>query len=137
MLNDPVTIPASAKLKGYTSFDNSTNNLANPDPSKTVTWGEQSWDEMLLGYFDLATPKNSGDVVQQVMAAIANLKDPKEIVPKIFEILDKDKDGKLSRDEIGPAQKVIFDLMDADADGIVTKEELAAKLPELAKLIRR
>jgi peroxiredoxin len=136
-LLEPRTLPSGAKLKGYASFDNSRNNLANPDPSKTVTWGEQSWDEMLLGYFDLAVPKTSGDVGQKVMAAIANVRDPKEIVTKVFEVLDQNKDEKLTRDEVGPTQKVIFDKLDTDGNGIVTKEELTAGLPELAKLIRR
>ena len=102
-----------------------------------MTWGEQSWDEMFLGYFDLVVPKISGDKAQQVIAAIANVRDPKEIVRKIFEILDTDKDESLSRDEVGPAQKAIFDKLDANGDGKVTKEELTAGLPELAKVILR
>ena len=34
------------------AFDNSPDNLANPDPTKTVTWGDQSWEEMMIGFFD-------------------------------------------------------------------------------------
>ena len=30
----------------------SENNLANPDPSEEVNWGDQTWEEMMLGYFD-------------------------------------------------------------------------------------
>ena len=36
---------------GY--FDNSSNNPYNPDPTAEVTWGEQSWDEMMIGFFDV------------------------------------------------------------------------------------
>jgi hypothetical protein len=32
-------------------YDNSEKNLANPDPTRTVRWGEQTWDEMMIGYF--------------------------------------------------------------------------------------
>lgn len=136
-LPEPRTIPQGAKLQAFATFDNSPNNLANPDPSKTVTWGEQSWDEMLLGYFDIAVPKGSDDTERKVMAAIGNLREPLAIVKRVFETLDKNKDGKLGRDEVGPAQKAIFDKLDADSDGIVTQEELVAGLPELRKLFRQ
>ena len=36
------------------TFDNSAKNLANPDPTQTVRWGDQTWEEMMIGYFDMA-----------------------------------------------------------------------------------
>jgi hypothetical protein len=33
-------------------FDNSPNNSANPDPLKEVRWGPQTWEEMMIGWFD-------------------------------------------------------------------------------------
>jgi hypothetical protein len=135
-LPEPRTIPQGAKLQAFATYDNSPNNVANPDPSKTVTWGDQSWDEMLLGYFDIAVPKNSDNTARKVVDAVAGLREPAAIVKRIFETLDKDKDGKLARDEVGPAQKVIFDKLDTDSDGVVTEAELIAGLPELRKLFR-
>ena len=38
----------------YCAFDNSEKNLANPDPSQTVYWGDQTHEEMMIGYFDVA-----------------------------------------------------------------------------------
>jgi hypothetical protein len=38
-------------------YDNSAANLANPDPTRTVKWGEQTWDEMLIGYLDYIEDK--------------------------------------------------------------------------------
>ena len=37
-------------------FDNSPNNASNPDPKSDVYWGEQTWEEMLAGFLDLAMP---------------------------------------------------------------------------------
>ena len=37
-------------------FDNSEDNLGNPNPDQWVRWGEQMWDEMMIGYFDIAVP---------------------------------------------------------------------------------
>ncbi len=39
------------------TYDNSENNLCNPDPSKPVRWGDQTWEEMMIGWYDAAFPK--------------------------------------------------------------------------------
>ena len=48
-LSEPKFLPAGTKLVHTTSWDNSATNPANPDPTRDVPWGEQSWDEMLFG----------------------------------------------------------------------------------------
>lgn len=50
-LAEPVTVPAGTRIVHSTVYDNSERNRANPDPDRTVTWGLQSWDEMLYGGF--------------------------------------------------------------------------------------
>lgn len=51
-LAEPVTVPPGSKLHCSAVFDNSADNPANPDPSATVWFGEQTWDEMMIGYFE-------------------------------------------------------------------------------------
>lgn len=34
-------------------FDNSAGNVANPDPNATVGWGDQTWEEMMIGSFTM------------------------------------------------------------------------------------
>lgn len=51
VFDEPMQVPAGSKLIHKTIYDNSKQNFANPDPDKTVTWGLQSWDEMLYGAF--------------------------------------------------------------------------------------
>lgn len=135
-LPEPRTIPRGSKLQSFATFDNSTNNIANPDPTKVVKWGDQSWEEMMLGYFDVAVPKDADDSAGRIVAAIAGLRDPKEIVKRVFEVLDKNKDGKIVRDEVGAAQKGIFDKLDTNQDQILSEEEFMAGIPELRKLFR-
>ena len=48
-LKEPKWIPAGSKIVHTTWWDNSAQNPANPDPTINVTWGEQSWEEMLFG----------------------------------------------------------------------------------------
>jgi AhpC/TSA family len=45
----PKAIPKGTKITHSTTYDNSTQNKANPDPNITVHWGEQTWEEMLYG----------------------------------------------------------------------------------------
>lgn len=54
-LAEPLRMPPGSKLYCEAWFDNSEGNLANPDPTSTVRWGDQTWEEMMIGYFD-ATP---------------------------------------------------------------------------------
>jgi peroxiredoxin len=51
-LEQPLALPAGSKILCTALFDNSTNNLNNPDPTKLVRWGEQTWEEMMIGFID-------------------------------------------------------------------------------------
>lgn len=53
-LAKPMKLPRGTRIECTAHYDNSANNPFNPDPSRTVTWGEQSWDEMMIGWFDVA-----------------------------------------------------------------------------------
>jgi peroxiredoxin len=51
-LAKPIKMPAGTRIECTAHFDNSTNNPNNPDPQKTVRWGEQTWEEMMIGFVD-------------------------------------------------------------------------------------
>jgi hypothetical protein len=55
-LAEPRLLKAGTKLRAIAWYDNSKNNPHNPDPSKTVTWGDQTSDEMMVGFFDVGIP---------------------------------------------------------------------------------
>ena len=133
ILSEPIQLSKGSKMKGFAAFDNSPNNLANPDPTKTVTWGEQSWDEMLLGYFDIAIERSAEAAAQ---AAAVNNPEAKAVVKRVFESADKNKDGKVTRDEVSELQIPLFEKLDTDKDGVVTEAEVIAGLPELMKALR-
>ena len=50
-LAKPLTLPKGSKLHVSAHYDNSTANRANPDPTATVRWGDQTWEEMMIGFF--------------------------------------------------------------------------------------
>jgi hypothetical protein len=51
-----MNLPKGTKIACTAHFDNSPNNPANPDPTREVKWGDQSWEEMMIGFFDIAFP---------------------------------------------------------------------------------
>jgi hypothetical protein len=53
-LAEPLSLPRGSRIECLATFDNSPNNPANPDPSKEVRWGDQSWEEMMVGTVDVA-----------------------------------------------------------------------------------
>lgn len=48
---EPKLIPKGTIVKCTAAYDNSEGNPNNPDSSKQITWGQQSWDEMMIGFF--------------------------------------------------------------------------------------
>jgi hypothetical protein len=52
-------LPKGTVIEAEAHFDNSTNNRFNPDPTKEVHYGEQTWEEMMIGFFNVAVPMNT------------------------------------------------------------------------------
>ena len=55
-LAEPRLLKAGTKLQAVAWYDNSRNNAHNPDPDAAVHWGEQTYNEMMVGFFDVAVP---------------------------------------------------------------------------------
>lgn len=116
----PVDIPAGSKLIAEYVYDNSANNAANPDASVNVTWGDQSFEEML--YTSLAyrwkgeTTTNRLDSQSEEMNAT-----------RFFTAMDDNIDGLLTDDELkgmmGQRMRAGFAQMDQNDDGAVDMEE--------------
>jgi hypothetical protein len=53
-LQKPIVLPKGTRLECTAYFDNSAGNASNPDPAAEVRWGDQSWEEMLAGFFDFS-----------------------------------------------------------------------------------
>lgn len=58
VFREPKRFPAGTRLKCFAKFDNSSENLSNPAPDQPVRWGEQTWEEMMIGYFDMYVPED-------------------------------------------------------------------------------
>ncbi len=55
-LREPKSLPQGTELQIVGHHNNSSSNLANPDPSKPVRWGDQTWEEMLIALYEWSIP---------------------------------------------------------------------------------
>jgi hypothetical protein len=64
-IKERVLIPAGARIDCVAHFDNSANNPHNPDPTKEVRWGDQTWEEMMIGWFNYVVAADKPQVTQK------------------------------------------------------------------------
>lgn len=64
-LKEPMLIPKGSRMVCTAYYDNTIGNLANPDPNVEVRWGDQTWEEMMIGWHDIAYPIDPNDEAGQ------------------------------------------------------------------------
>jgi peroxiredoxin len=72
-LAEPKVLPRGTKMHCVAHFDNSPDNYANPDPAKEVGWGEQTWEEMMFGWFEMSLADQ--DLTQPASASALRVKE--------------------------------------------------------------
>ncbi len=98
---NPLSLKQGETLRYIAWYDNSDKNPANPDPNVTVHWGQQTTDEMHLGYVEYIVPGAQLDHTpsirfsDQVAARIRE-----ELPQRIFGRIDGDGNGRVTRDEL-------------------------------------
>src|SRR5205085_5818105 len=68
-LAEPKPLPPGTRMHCIAHYDNSESNPSNPNPKATVRWGDQTWNEMMIGYFDIAVPRNPATAPATAIAA--------------------------------------------------------------------
>lgn len=129
----PLALDEIDSLEMKMVYDNSSNNASNPSPDEYVTWGDQTWEEMAVAFFDVARPRrpvtealprnpkdrkpDSGDharlIEQRVAAFLADM--------------DQDRDGIVTRDEVPLAfRRFGFRKLDGNRDDRLDRSEIEA-----------
>jgi hypothetical protein len=93
-LKEPLKLPKGTKLHAVAHWDNSVNNLLNPDPTKPVRFGLQSWEEMMVGFvaYMWERPETAAELA----------KNPPSQADMLFDRLDANGDDFLTKDELPP-----------------------------------
>ena len=121
---EPLKIPAGSRIECEATFDNSAANLNNPDPTKTVHWGDQTDDEMMIGYFDIVVPVGESPAADTTAVSRRRKLAGQVIKQGLFQRLDLNNDKKIERSEVPAEYSDRFDELDADGDGVLSQEDL-------------
>ena len=125
-LQEPIELRDGMRIQCIAHFDNSENNLVNPDPDETVRWGDQTWQEMVVAYFGVSVPKDqvSGDVRRRERSLAERRKSAEQAAQKMFERFDKNQDDVIGRKEVPESFRVFaFRKFDRNSDGRITRDE--------------
>ena len=131
---EPMKVPAGSKLIARYTYDNSKRNPANPDPNRTVPWGDQSFDEMLYTalryrWVDETSDHMKPDYDKQLQAN------------RMMGMLDDNLDGKIEKAELkgkmGEGLKAKFALIDKNHDGVIDAKEWKVAMSFMANQGRR
>lgn len=122
-LQEPLKLAAGTRLFCEATFDNSAANRNNPDPKKWVRWGDQTTDEMMIGYFDIMVPRGQPALQPTAQSKRSELLQRID-ADEVFRNLDTDGNGRIERTEVPQRWKNPFELLDANGDGEITRDEL-------------
>jgi peroxiredoxin len=80
-LAEPKLLPKGTRLRCVAHYDNSPDNIANPNPNALVHFGEQTWDEMLMGFVDVTTPDETETPKKPRANAVSSQDQGKQVKP--------------------------------------------------------
>jgi len=112
-LTKPISIPEGTSIRLEATFDNSKGNLHTPNPNQSVRWGDQTYEEMMIGYFDIAVPVKDelrGYDFQHLVAA-----------QSLMNRYDKNSDGKILKWELPKSKRSRFAVYDHNEDGKIVR----------------
>ncbi len=131
-LKNPLPLQSVRTLRFTATFDNSSNNPTNPDPTEYVTWGDQTWQEMAVTFISVAEPRvgNRKPVAADTMSAQQQQDRQAELTrqadafaDRYIARFDKNGDGSLASHEL-PDSVRRWGNLDHNFDDHISRDEL-------------
>jgi hypothetical protein len=112
---EPIRLPKGTRLHAVAHWDNSPHNLLNPDPAKTVRFGLQSWEEMMVGFaaFVWERPETAAELA----------KNPPRPADLYFDRLDVNGDDMITPDELPDRLRTAAPLVGIKVPAKMTRKE--------------
>ena len=131
---EPIALDDVEEIRFSATFDNSDENPFNPDPSCWVSWGDQTWEEMAVSFFEVSLPLNSRKSNDPRVATEDPAREARieAYVEKTLKKLDKNGDGKIHSSEGSIfVRHFTFRMWDVDGDGVVTRADIKRRVRHL------
>ena len=128
----PLPLAGVDTLEFDVVFDNSAANPVNPDPDEHVTWGDQTWEEMAIAFFEVSEPRAAPLQTSQTPPVDVHASVPAEQLARrqaeadrMLLAFDKNGDGLIARQETPLAfRRFGFNEIDRNRDEMLTREEI-------------
>ncbi|QDT54275.1 thiol-disulfide oxidoreductase [Caulifigura coniformis] len=126
----PLPLDSIDKLEFTTTFDNSEANPVNPNPADHVTWGDQTWEEMAVAFFEIAVPRQRGKSADSGSTAQPadeqrRQSEIEQFATDFFERFDANRDGQIVRSELPVAiDRFAFRQLDRDGNERLSRAEV-------------
>jgi hypothetical protein len=126
---EPIKLPKGARVHAVAHWDNSRNNPYNPAPEKSVRFGLQTWDEMMVGWvaYVWERPETAAELAKQ----------PLNQADLWFDRLDRNGDEVITPDEIPAEMKPLLLLGGGKVPEKITREEFRVLFEEMRKRMPR
>ena len=125
-LREPRKLVDGEQIQCIAHFDNSEDNLVNPNPSATVHWGDQTWEEMMIAFFEVAIPLDRSRT-ERAENSQQETASRQRRARKLIQRFDRNGDGQLSRGEVSESFSIFgFEKLDANDDELISREEAIA-----------
>jgi peroxiredoxin len=137
ILETPLPLSDFDVLEFTATYDNSAANPFNPDPNEFVTWGDQTWEEMAIVFYEVSRPRQREHAAGREAVSLnrsAEIAPPaaadpnhqhQEMADAFFRDLDSDGDGLIRYEEVNRAVQLrIFHQIDTNGDQIIDRQEL-------------
>ncbi|HQX53067.1 MAG TPA: alkyl hydroperoxide reductase, partial [Planctomycetaceae bacterium] len=130
---EPLDLNGIDELRFQATFDNSSGNPFNPDPSQWVTWGDQTWEEMAVVFLEVAEPLDRPTTattaetsVDSQLTETSTAREAKirKFIEDFFAQVDTNGDGVVAKSEAPIAMRGSFSRFDRNGDNIATKDEV-------------
>ncbi len=132
---DPIPLDSIKSMEFVATFDNSEKNRANPDPTRQVIWGDQTWEEMAVAFAIVSQPRAVKRKRSRILTASQKQALEKrqvllrhkvnKFVDAYFQRFDANSDGRINSSEL-PRSVRDHGVMQIDDNGdrIITREEV-------------
>lgn len=126
---EPVKVPKGSRIHAVAHWDNSKNNLYNPDPSDTVYFGLQTHEEMMVGWvvYVWENPATGEEMA----------KNPPPLSEIFFDRMDQNGDEVVTLDEVPERMKAMMFLAGITTPRQMTRKEFIPWFEELRKKFAR